>query len=972
MSNLKLVYKLFIAFVLLSPSAWAQKEHEFRPNFKNFTVDHGLPSNQIYEIMEDHMGFIWIATDRGIVRYDGYDFQVFTVNDGLTTNVVFHLVEDENHVIWAMGYDKKILKIYNENYTAQPKIEEFEHNDLVVEMIQASCRTLSIHPYADGIEVCTSGGLQLYSIVFQNSGEIHTKSENGIHIIHDSLGIRIGEELENRKPHSSSTKIHIDGNSFQTHLDMNALGVSRIIHNDQIPYFSIRNELMSYRDGEICELSKFKNEIIELEATNNNKVMVGLYKGGLYEYDIQTNSVSELLQGCYVSAIFSDKSGYIWVGTLYNGLYRLESNSGKIGFKGIPICRVAGNSRDIILVDDKSNLYYLEKSGIRELDLGEVYVMDHHFEKEENLISITYQSFLNKSNFYTVLKIDSIGNKERFRAPGAYHVRNSQSFYLGSYESIYKLTKNKFEELNSVRDSRSEIVEFLKQTRLGFDNVRINSLSLYQNALFLGTNNGVYKEYSDSLIEFMPDQDFFRKPIRTILNSDSTLYFVSKNHGIGVFKDSELTVLKKEDGLISNSFNGGFNYDNNTVVWSNQGFSIIDNDYSIQNFSVNSGLISNFIHDVYVRNDTAWVGTDKGVNMIPLKREEMEYDTPVFLTSVKSEETDFSGLSNFTIPPRSDYLNLEYLGLSYSHNRDLKYRYQLTNHHSDWVYTDSRQANISGIAAGEHDFLISIENHGKWTDPLKLFSVIKKDHFFKRTWFIVLASWFLLAGIFLIYKIRMNRQKREYDLSMQIVDLERKALQAQMNPHFIFNSLSSLQSLIIDNRKEEAQNYLSSFSKLARLILNHSSLKFVPLKDEIQLLEHYVLLENMRFENVFIYEIRNNVLKDIMIPPMVLQPLLENAILHGLTPLENGGRLKVSFELIDDYIVKCIVEDNGVGFEVDKIKSHVPKGITSVEDRLKLISKKAKIKIEPNAPCGALVTVLLPYTTDEDESADSR
>jgi len=187
----------------------------------------------------------------------------------------------------------------------------------------------------------------------------------------------------------------------------------------------------------------------------------------------------------------------------------------------------------------------------------------------------------------------------------------------------------------------------------------------------------------------------------------------------------------------------------------------------------------------------------------------------------------------------------------------------------------------------------------------------------------------------------------------QLFEFEQKALQLQMNPHFIFNSLNSIQSFILNNNTDKAVNYLSKFSKLMRMILANSREQEISLQDEIRSLNYYLELEKLRFDNKFEYVIQvdKNIDKEfIAIPPMILQPFVENAILHGINHLKEKGNLTITFNINNKNLI-CMIEDNGVGrrraaeIEQSSGLGHKPRGMTIINERINLINKQNIDKI---------------------------
>ncbi|MBP7809628.1 MAG: histidine kinase [Bacteroidia bacterium] len=261
----------------------------------------------------------------------------------------------------------------------------------------------------------------------------------------------------------------------------------------------------------------------------------------------------------------------------------------------------------------------------------------------------------------------------------------------------------------------------------------------------------------------------------------------------------------------------------------------------------------------------------------------------------------------------------------------------------------------------------------------------KQKYYTLTVTIIVLLILMLIYILYSRYKFKKEKEKQE--LFVQIKESEIKALQAQINPHFIFNSLNSILEFIRKSEKEQAAAYLVKFTKLIRMVLEYSDKKNILLKDEIELLKLYAELENFRFNNNFVCKITTSPGLDIYsteIPSMITQPFIENAVLHGLQNKysllnEQGikfiGELSIHFEEQDEY-VKCTIEDNGIGREKAeeikkaKLMSHQSMGMRITKDRLNLLSQnKCKIdfidlKNEKGEAAGTRAEILIPITND--------
>ncbi|GAB4326122.1 MAG: hypothetical protein Kow00127_18910 [Bacteroidales bacterium] len=236
----------------------------------------------------------------------------------------------------------------------------------------------------------------------------------------------------------------------------------------------------------------------------------------------------------------------------------------------------------------------------------------------------------------------------------------------------------------------------------------------------------------------------------------------------------------------------------------------------------------------------------------------------------------------------------------------------------------------------------------------------------------------VLISLLLFNRYQLKQKNMRTELEKKNIDIEQRLLRTQMNPHFIFNSLNSINAFITLNNPGEAQRFLTKFSTLMRAILENSRKSTIPIEDEIETLRLNIELEQLRFNNRFDFriELDDEIDKETTyIPPMLIQPFVENAILHGLSPRESGGLLVLGFRR-QNGLLKCIVEDNGVGREVssqNKKTGHRSLGMQVTRERLQILNERAgggvgfeihDLKDATGNPAGTRVEIYLPCETE--------
>jgi ligand-binding sensor domain-containing protein len=299
-------------------------------------------------------------------------------------------------------------------------------------------------------------------------------------------------------------------------------------------------------------------------------------------------------------------------------------------------------------------------------------------------------------------------------------------------------------------------------------------------------------------------------------------------------------------------------------------------------------------------------------------------------------------------------MTFEFVGLHFGSPDQNRYRYRLEPYDKTWVQAGGRRsARYTSLRPGHYVFRVSAANSdGVWNEEGQSVRFYIRPPWWGAWWFRILLGLALAMAAYGIYRYRVNQIRREASTRVaferKLADEKLSALKAQMNPHFLFNCLNSIDHYIIKNETDKASEYLGNFSRLMRMILQNSRVSFVPLKEELEALRLYLKMESLRFAGNFEYEIRVDEKIDVNVlevPPMLIQPFVENAIWHGLMHKMEGGKIVVSICRKEDGL-HCIVEDNGVGrararkLEAGRRRSkHRSYGMQITQDRIRMINE---------------------------------
>lgn len=352
-----------------------------------------------------------------------------------------------------------------------------------------------------------------------------------------------------------------------------------------------------------------------------------------------------------------------------------------------------------------------------------------------------------------------------------------------------------------------------------------------------------------------------------------------------------------------------------------------------------------------------------------------------------------------------NYISFDFTGLNYTQPERMAFKYTLEGLDENWTETTlSRTVNYPKLTPGDYTFKVLAANSaGVWDAQPAVFKFKIRPPWWASWPFRFLAIVLLVYGIYIYFQNRIKKIKQQVEIrereagykqreaelqrevaefSRQVAEVELAALRAQMNPHFVFNCLNSINTFILLNDPKNASGYLQKFSKLIRKVLDASRAEFISLRDELDTLRYYIELEQMRYGGRFNYQIKlqdNLPLDGIELPPMLVQPFVENAIWHGLMNRDgNTGMLTLEISQYD-HTLCIIVEDNGIGRKMAaELKSrsavaHKSHGMQVTDDRIKIINElygtQAKIDIDDlhdntGIPTGTRVKLTIPLNRD--------
>ncbi len=538
-------------------------------------------------------------------------------------------------------------------------------------------------------------------------------------------------------------------------------------------------------------------------------------------------------------------------------------------------------------------------------------------------------------------------------------------FYAGTHKnSIWEIGLEAFEKSSLI----GEINPIFKQNPVwAIYNDKEN------NRLWIGTGSGLYYKNKNSWTKW--DHPNFGSPAiwHILANKNGEGFYIgTTNQGLYLIDPYKNIVNKigSDRGLTEMSVSG-IGFDKEGTFWvatSNGLFARPKNSEYFRLYKRENGLPTldfNFKGMGISKNQQVFFSTKFGLVTPSEKVDFIETEPPSpIIRSVKIQEieifSDPFSVSDFEVPYFNNYITFDFINPAWHTVFTGAFRYRLNGLDTSWIRSDIRdgKASFAGLNAGKYELEVQFSANEKiWSKPTLLkFKIVPA---FWQTWWFKVAI-FIACIILIIFIFRFTffskilQERERARVYYEKSELELRALQAQMNPHFLFNALQSIQNYILKNDSRQSIYYLSQFSKLMRLILEASRKKWTTLKEEVELIGIYISLENLRFDLKFEYilELDEKLMdRNPLIPSILLQPFIENAIHHGLKPMDIPGKLTIRMYEINSDLMRIEIEDNGVGRsskEPDSPKIYKSRALEIINDRTRAYAKSGEqnIKIE--------------------------
>ncbi len=980
-----MLYKaLIFLFFLLVQITNLSAQHPF---YHNYSSQHGLPSSEVYDVQQDAKGYLWFTTDHGLARFDGYQFQTFDMLDGMPENSAFYLKPDKQERIWFNTYTGKL------GYIKNNKIFSYKHNAKLLQFYNENNIKYIIfqnyYPQEDGsilFNIFDEGFFKIDSSGFIS--QVSSAADAGklkIEIIQNGKAIislppsRIIESVE--LSYGAETSFH-DVTQFK--LQRYSQNFYNAKHNNKgKTYLSVGRTIFLFDGHIMLKTLNLDHLIVRLGIDKEGNAWVGTISGGVYVFDSELNPIRRLLEGETVTGFFQDHEGGIWLSSLNNGIYYFPEITQRIYSKitGLPDETITGMVVDkygtIWFASKNNTLGSITKDGAKLFSLnlpGEIFIQKlmPDFLSERILIAT------NQKLYYFDYKSGKTGSINSGKAiPDIFNMIgiktmvqdiNTGVIFNGHFSGISNLLPDGSSTLNTYYSNT-----FLK---------RVESIAIGKDAsLWLGTSTGLY-QFADQKFDYLGDRfSLLADRITALAFENDSLWIGSRGNGLLLLHNDSLIQITRNDGLVSNSINSILITAQAILVGSNNGFSVLkrkqDQKISIlHNYTASSGLYGNEVTAIAQYENEIFVATTEGISVFDDLFKVKSIRMPVHITSVTidNKKRDISKLTE--IPFNEQNLAIDYFAISYAIQGRHTYRHRLNGLENEWIINQKTTAQYPYLPPGEYIFEVEVMNpDGSWNPAADKLSFLVMKPFWQQWWFLALAMLLSLLTIIIAFRFAYKIISKRKRLLSDLNQYRQEALSNQMNPHFIFNALNTVQRYILENDKLASSRYLTKFAKLMRTMLNNAQKQQISIFQEMEALNLYLDLEAARFKDRFDFSIYCDEMIDqeaVTIPVFLIQPLVENAIWHGLMNSPRHGILEIRFIRKEDDLL-CEITDNGIGRELAaQLKSDSEKkslGISIIQKRLSLMNLNNKhktsltyedLKDSENNPAGTRAIICFP------------
>ncbi len=924
----------------------------------------------VYDMVEDASGFMWFATDKGVVRYDGSNIVPVDTKDETFTRGVFRMFKAKDNSLWFITTDFQLYSYRNKTFV---KIEVGENVAWIAEdgkqRLTAMSRQGNLYTIGKNNQV-TTVNRRLYSDKFRSymfcsidSNQLMLSRGNGVFISNSTTGLMykiVGSDHTHSFDLPRVFKIYGRRFLFATHLGLFSLVL------DKENSWKVK-QLLNNRFGEIISVC---------EDNVTKDLWVGSSKG-LLKIVAGKIEPEVYLSGTNCFNVHKTSEDLLWCTSAESGVFFTNMRSFHFNKEEGLL-----NEKVKFLQNIGDTIYTFGLNGNAWL-----------FHKNKIVSSLKLNTIYDVPAFRNVAKAgDSIyawAYPDKFvkifnGRMGRMVIPDSMSAIFG-FKQFYYVDRNKIR-----RGPKQTLIYETKHTsNLGdiMHNNVVNHIPLLipnDTTYYYATKDG----YGILKGQKMTLNKLGARVMSIVVTPRRNLVFNTQGKGVYIKRKNKKPYFLTEDqGLLSNYSSKLLLKGNSLWVLTNKGVSRLtlngdDSVVRIANFTMNDVLNISEVNDLLIHDSSVYVASNKGITVFPEEYTISKELPKVFIENIQINNRDTTVQDSFILSYQQNNIAITYTSPTIRNAKSVLFKYAIVGKESRVTTGVSKSKNLQLGALSPDEYVVKIwarNNDGLWSDqPARLFIKVLPP-FWKAGWFIWSVILFLLIVISLIVIIRLRQIRERAKIDAQLLDSELKALRLHMNPHFIFNTLNSLQKFILQRNPLEANKFISKFAKLMRWILSYADKQYITLEAELLFLDTYIELEQLRFDSEIkvVKEVDDKLFDSgFLIPALVVQPFVENAIKYGIAGINYQGELLLRFEQYPDYI-RVTIQDNGVGraavkreqdfsgkeFESTGVKYTNERLLLLLENRLNITDAVIITDLydETGVASGTRVELIIPY-----------
>lgn len=973
----KICCVLTLTFICYTHYAKAQKSYQ--PYLLHWNEKDGLCDNNVYQVVKDQYGYLWISSSNGVSRFDGNNFETFRYDpkqdQSVAANEIVKLQIAQSGDIWigtdggglsVFDYQKGIFRNLHQNL-AQP-LEGLNENR-VYSFWEDEQKNMLVGYRAIG---SGTGGL---TIVDSNL----TVKQHVLQNVFDYAGFPM--KIYHIHQHSSDkNNFWLGGRSF----------------------FSWNRADDRYQEYPHPGFKPNYNSISGILEETDSTLFVGLHFDGLWIFNHRQGTWVKKIHDSPISSFCKDEQGQIWlvdkagVGWMDQNTYKVTYELNR-GVENSPF----PNQTSINSITAHDNIIWLGTSKglfawtpiFQQFNTQYItYAQNQKANLPEFIGAINDNTwcFLNRGKGLILTDIN-LHPKKIINLPEAKDVRKAlmikengvNHVLIGASNGLFSwdYATNRFQAYRPINSQFST------------DSVEVWSMFYQKGNLWVGTRLfGLLKINlaNDSMHVFRHEKANLQslchdKYLFEIDQDDNGNLWVCTDKGLSILNpDTDQFIIYDQLKELQSFVIHALEQDESGNMWigtRNRGlFRFHLPSRKLSQYTVSDGLSYNGVNKLLYKDEQLWMATQEGLCRMDIANEqiivfderkglldrtlyngrletlpddrimltynassyfslfknqslsadinppEVAINDLIILDSAQNNRRYLYDLETIDLSPQENYFTIRFQGIDFLQTKNLRYEYQLENYHDYWINAGtSTTAVFTNIPGGKYLFKVRAINQDQRVSTTQQLLINVATPWYKTTWFYTLAALTFGFLVYAAYYYRIRQIRRQETFKQQLAELEMKALRSQINPHFIFNCLNSIKGYIIDNRIEDGTHYVGQFAQLIRMILNHSKERLIPLTKEIEAIRLYVWLEQERLSNGFSVNFElalNQEDSTLFIPPLLFQPYIENAIWHGLMPLPHKGGLQIKIKEQAEHL-KIEIMDNGIGRKASQQRKQV-------------------------------------------------